>query len=118
MDGQEAYDEIVKKGGPDAFDVILMDLHMPRKVRSCLHGHQDCCCAPRQKFLNSTVLQDFSSGTPGTLQKQVLNLSQQAHSSFCMGLQVFQHVSSFLLKCTCRVLPCLQGKVLIVLWVV
>ncbi|BDA47022.1 probable sensor histidine kinase GacS [Coccomyxa sp. Obi] len=31
MDGQEAYEEIVKHGGPDAFDVILMDLHMPRK---------------------------------------------------------------------------------------
>lgn len=32
MDGQEACDEIAKRGGPDAFDVILMDLHMPRKV--------------------------------------------------------------------------------------
>ncbi len=34
-DGQDAYDEIVARGGPDAFDVILMDLHMPRKVLPC-----------------------------------------------------------------------------------
>ena len=41
MDGQEAYDEIVKRGGPDAFDVILMDLHMPRKVRRPPLSHPD-----------------------------------------------------------------------------
>ena len=32
FDGEEAYSIILEKGGPDAFDVILMDLHMPRKV--------------------------------------------------------------------------------------
>lgn len=31
-DGQEALDRIAARGGPDAFDFILMDLHMPRKV--------------------------------------------------------------------------------------
>ncbi|KAK9840570.1 hypothetical protein WJX81_001725 [Elliptochloris bilobata] len=30
-DGQEALDHISARGGPDAFDFILMDLHMPRK---------------------------------------------------------------------------------------
>lgn len=45
-DGQEAYEEIVKSGGPDAFDVILMDLHMPRMVR-CLSlqpRYRRCLC--------------------------------------------------------------------------
>ena len=32
FDGEEAYSTILERGGPDAFDVILMDLHMPRKV--------------------------------------------------------------------------------------
>jgi CheY-like chemotaxis protein len=32
MDGQEALDRIVEAGGADAFDIMLMDLHMPRKV--------------------------------------------------------------------------------------
>jgi hypothetical protein len=32
-DGQEALDHIAARGGPDAFDFILMDLHMPRKAR-------------------------------------------------------------------------------------
>lgn len=32
FDGEEAYQTILERGGPDAFDVILMDLHMPRKV--------------------------------------------------------------------------------------
>ena len=33
-DGQEALDHIAARGGPDAFDFILMDLHMPRKARA------------------------------------------------------------------------------------
>jgi CheY-like chemotaxis protein len=44
MDGQEAYNEIVKRGGPDAFDVILMDLHMPRKVRIRARNHSNLAC--------------------------------------------------------------------------
>lgn len=50
-DGQDAYDEIVKHGGPDAFDVILMDLHMPRMVRrssiwpSCHGCHSRANCS-------------------------------------------------------------------------
>jgi CheY-like chemotaxis protein len=32
-DGQAAVDALHAAGGPDAFDVILMDLHMPKKVR-------------------------------------------------------------------------------------
>ena len=35
FDGEEAYQTILERGGPDAFDVILMDLHMPRKVTHC-----------------------------------------------------------------------------------
>ena len=37
FDGEEAYQILLDRGGPDAFDVILMDLHMPRKVRGQLH---------------------------------------------------------------------------------
>ena len=36
FDGEEAYQILLDRGGPDAFDVILMDLHMPRKVRDQL----------------------------------------------------------------------------------
>ena len=57
-DGQEALDHIAERGGPDAFDFILMDLHMPRKVppaRWCravlgvsvcemLYRRADICC--------------------------------------------------------------------------
>lgn len=32
-DGEAAVEAVQAAGGPDAFDVILMDLHMPRKVR-------------------------------------------------------------------------------------
>ena len=32
MDGQQAMDVIQQRGGADAFDIILTDLHMPRKV--------------------------------------------------------------------------------------
>ena len=31
-DGEAALEAVAAAGGPDAFDVILMDLHMPRKV--------------------------------------------------------------------------------------
>lgn len=31
-DGQQALEEIERRGGGDAFDVILTDLHMPFKV--------------------------------------------------------------------------------------
>lgn len=31
-DGQQALEELHRVGHPDAFDVILMDLHMPIKV--------------------------------------------------------------------------------------
>lgn len=31
-DGQQAIDEIHRQGGSDAFDIILADLQMPRKV--------------------------------------------------------------------------------------
>jgi CheY-like chemotaxis protein len=31
-DGEAALEALHTAGGPDAFDVILMDLHMPRKV--------------------------------------------------------------------------------------
>ena len=37
FDGEEAYSTILERGGPDAFDVILMDLHMPRKVSALRH---------------------------------------------------------------------------------
>lgn len=33
VDGQQAMDELHRRGGADAFDVILTDLHMPHKVR-------------------------------------------------------------------------------------
>jgi CheY-like chemotaxis protein len=36
FDGEDAYQIILERGSPDAFDVILMDLHMPRKVTTCL----------------------------------------------------------------------------------
>lgn len=32
-DGEAALEALHAAGGPDAFDVILMDLHMPKKVR-------------------------------------------------------------------------------------
>ena len=32
VDGQQAMDELQRRGGADAFDIILTDLHMPRKV--------------------------------------------------------------------------------------
>ena len=32
MDGQQAMDVLQQQGGADAFDIILTDLHMPRKV--------------------------------------------------------------------------------------
>ncbi len=31
-DGQQALEEIERRGGADAFDIILTDLHMPFKV--------------------------------------------------------------------------------------
>lgn len=31
-DGIAAFEEITGRGGGDAFDIILTDLHMPRKV--------------------------------------------------------------------------------------
>ena len=34
-DGQQAMDELHRRGGADAFDVILTDLHMPHKVPLC-----------------------------------------------------------------------------------
>ena len=42
FDGEEAYQILLDRGGPDAFDVILMDLHMPRKVRAQLYCPQTC----------------------------------------------------------------------------
>lgn len=33
VDGQQAMDELHRRGGADAFDIILTDLHMPHKVR-------------------------------------------------------------------------------------
>ncbi len=53
-DGQEALDHIAARGGPDAFDFILMDLHMPRKARaargldSAGHFNNDCTAAAFQ----------------------------------------------------------------------
>ena len=35
VDGQQAMDELHRRGGADAFDVILTDLHMPHKVLLC-----------------------------------------------------------------------------------
>ena len=32
LDGQQAMDELHRRGGADAFDIILTDLHMPHKV--------------------------------------------------------------------------------------
>ena len=46
FDGQEALDKIVAAGGPDAFDVILMDLHMPQKVCMHLDVEQQCSWPP------------------------------------------------------------------------
>ena len=34
-DGEAALEALHAAGGPDAFDVILTDLHMPRKVKPC-----------------------------------------------------------------------------------
>ena len=34
VDGQQAMDELHRRGGADAFDIILTDLHMPHKVNS------------------------------------------------------------------------------------
>ena len=39
MDGQLAMDELQRRGGADAFDIILTDLHMPRKVHHFIHLH-------------------------------------------------------------------------------
>ena len=44
-DGQEALDCITAGGGADAFDFILMDLHMPRKVLPAAHAL--CVCEPQ-----------------------------------------------------------------------
>ena len=65
MDGQEAYDEIVKKGGPDAFDVILMDLHMPRKVCSSppCPSRLVLCCRTHNSFYCGVLL-DCTCGAP------------------------------------------------------
>ena len=32
VDGQQAVDKLHRRGGADAFDIILTDLHMPHKV--------------------------------------------------------------------------------------
>ena len=37
VDGQQAMDELHRRGGADAFDIILTDLHMPHKV--CAHKY-------------------------------------------------------------------------------
>ena len=44
VDGQQAMDELHRRGGADAFDIILTDLHMPHKVPSPLrhHGYPIC----------------------------------------------------------------------------
>lgn len=41
VDGQQAMDELHRRGGADAFDIILTDLHMPHKV-SCSSGGYKC----------------------------------------------------------------------------
>jgi len=41
VDGQQAMDELHRRGGADAFDVILTDLHMPHKV--CLSNCHIAC---------------------------------------------------------------------------
>ena len=60
FDGEEAYQILLDRGGPDAFDVILMDLHMPRKVRGQLY-RQACretalarSCRIASRYLCST----------------------------------------------------------------
>ena len=35
-DGEAALEEIRARGGPSAFNLILCDLHMPRKVWGCI----------------------------------------------------------------------------------
>ena len=50
-DGQEALDQIAERGGPDAFDFILMDLHMPRKV-SPARWRRAVLCMPISKSLH------------------------------------------------------------------
>lgn len=48
VDGQQAMDELHRRGGADAFDIILTDLHMPHKVccATCACAsitHLQCC---------------------------------------------------------------------------
>ena len=37
VDGRQAMDELHRRGGADAFDIILTDLHMPHKVFTTSH---------------------------------------------------------------------------------
>ena len=37
VDGQQAMDELHCRGGADAFDIILANLHMPNKVGCVIH---------------------------------------------------------------------------------
>lgn len=38
VDGRQAMDELHRRGGADAFDIILTDLHMPHKVATLGHN--------------------------------------------------------------------------------
>ena len=53
-DGQEALDKLAEAGGPDAFDVILMDLHMPLKVHP---AHMEDAAAVQQTLLCLSIAQ-------------------------------------------------------------
>ena len=43
VDGQQAMDELHRRGGADAFDIILTDLHMPHKVSLSTCAVQASC---------------------------------------------------------------------------